>query len=75
MWGPSAVIAAMPLLIFVHTISLHLPALKPVALLLATETGLPESSRRKTSKWIGRRPSLAGANPRNDRAFQSMNVA
>jgi predicted PurR-regulated permease PerM len=62
MWGPAAAIAAIPLLIFVHTISLHVPALRPVALLLATETGLPESPRRRKPRawrWTGRRPSLA----------------
>jgi predicted PurR-regulated permease PerM len=61
MWGPAAAVAAIPLLIFVHTISLHVPALKPVALLLATETGLPESPRRRKLRlrWPGHRPSLA----------------
>jgi predicted PurR-regulated permease PerM len=46
MWGAPAAIAAVPLLIFVHTVSLHVPTLRPVALLLATESGKPESSRR-----------------------------
>ena len=67
MWGPAAAIAAVPLLIFVHTISLHAPALKPVALLLATESGLPESPRRhhrrrffsRAFSRAPRRPSLA----------------
>jgi predicted PurR-regulated permease PerM len=63
MWGPGAAIAAVPLLIFVHTISLHVPALKPVALLLATETGLPESPRRRPRKWTARPPALPVSQP------------
>jgi predicted PurR-regulated permease PerM len=64
MWGPAAAIAAVPLLIFVHTISLHVPSLRPVALLLATETGLPESPRRrKARRAYLRRPSLAETEP------------
>jgi predicted PurR-regulated permease PerM len=47
MWGAPAAIAAVPLLIFVHTVSLHVPVLRPVALLLATETGKPETARRR----------------------------
>jgi predicted PurR-regulated permease PerM len=60
MWGPAAAVASIPALIFVHTVALHVPGLRPVALLLATETGLPESPRRSRSRrWIGRRPTLA----------------
>jgi predicted PurR-regulated permease PerM len=44
MWGAPAAITAVPILIIFHTISLHVPALRPVALLLATETGRPEST-------------------------------
>ena len=58
MWGAPAAIAAVPLLIFVHTVSLHVPALRPVALLLATETGKPESSRRRPRLWYRRTPAL-----------------
>jgi predicted PurR-regulated permease PerM len=50
MWGAPAAIAAVPLLIFVHTISLHVPMLRPVALLLATETGKAETSRHRPTR-------------------------
>ena len=38
MWGPAAAITAVPMLIIFHTISLHVPSLRPVALLLARDT-------------------------------------
>jgi predicted PurR-regulated permease PerM len=37
MWGAPAAITAVPILIFVHTVMMHQPHLKPFALLLATE--------------------------------------
>jgi predicted PurR-regulated permease PerM len=37
MWGAPAAITAVPILIFVHTVMLHQPHLKPFAMLLATE--------------------------------------
>src|SRR5262249_51399398 len=38
MWGAAAAITAVPTLIIFHTISLHVPSLRPVALLLARDT-------------------------------------
>ena len=38
MWGPAAAVTAVPTLIIFHTISLHVPSLRPVALLLARDT-------------------------------------
>ncbi|HTQ13793.1 MAG TPA: AI-2E family transporter [Rhizomicrobium sp.] len=37
MWGAPAAITAVPILIFVHTVMMHQPHLKPFAMLLATE--------------------------------------
>ncbi len=45
MWGPAAAITAVPLLIFFHTIAMHVPSLRPVGLLLATVSG-PAARRR-----------------------------
>ena len=39
MWGPAASITAVPLLISVHTVALHVPSLRGLAMLLATEDG------------------------------------
>jgi predicted PurR-regulated permease PerM len=39
MWGPAASITAVPLLISVHTIALHVPNLRALAMLLATDDG------------------------------------
>jgi predicted PurR-regulated permease PerM len=39
MWGPAASITAVPLLISVHTIALHVPSLRGLAMLLATDDG------------------------------------
>ncbi|HEY2069758.1 MAG TPA: AI-2E family transporter [Rhizomicrobium sp.] len=38
MWGAPAAITAVPILIFIHTVLLHQPHLKPFAMLLATES-------------------------------------
>jgi predicted PurR-regulated permease PerM len=37
MWGAYAAITAVPILILIHTISVHVPSMKPFAMLLATE--------------------------------------
>ncbi len=37
MWGPAASITAVPMLILLHTVSQHVPSLRPIAVLLATE--------------------------------------
>jgi predicted PurR-regulated permease PerM len=39
MWGAAAAITAVPALILVHTIAMHVPALRPIGFLLATENG------------------------------------
>jgi predicted PurR-regulated permease PerM len=39
MWGPAAAITAVPILISFHTVALHVPTLRPVAVLLASEGG------------------------------------
>ncbi len=37
MWGPFAAITGVPILILIHTVSMHVPSMKPFAILLATE--------------------------------------
>lgn len=37
MWGPFAAITAVPILILIHTVSMHVPSMRPFAMLLATE--------------------------------------
>jgi predicted PurR-regulated permease PerM len=37
MWGPAASITAVPMLILLHTVAQHVPSLRPIAVLLATE--------------------------------------
>ena len=44
MWGPAAAITAVPGLIFFHTVALHVPSLRPVGILLATE-GIPSAKQ------------------------------
>jgi predicted PurR-regulated permease PerM len=39
MWGPLAAITAVPILISFHTVAVHIPALRPVGLLMASEEG------------------------------------
>jgi predicted PurR-regulated permease PerM len=39
MWGAYAAITAVPILILIHTVSVHVPSMKPFAMLLATEHG------------------------------------
>jgi predicted PurR-regulated permease PerM len=51
MWGPVAAITAVPGLIFFHTVALHVPALRPVGILLASE-GNPLASRRLAAVFI-----------------------
>lgn len=45
MWGPLAAVIAVPALILLHTVLLHVPSTRPFAMLLATENG---DSRRRT---------------------------
>lgn len=39
MWGPPSAIVAIPALILIHTIMLHVPSLRPYAMMLATVDG------------------------------------
>ncbi|HWA31446.1 MAG TPA: AI-2E family transporter [Rhizomicrobium sp.] len=39
MWGAYAAITAVPALILLHTVAMHVPAMRPFAMLLATEKG------------------------------------
>jgi predicted PurR-regulated permease PerM len=39
MWGAPAAITAVPILILLHTVMLHVPSMRPMAMLLATEDG------------------------------------
>lgn len=39
MWGPPSAIVAIPTLILIHTIMLHVPSLRPYAMMLATVDG------------------------------------
>ncbi len=39
MWGPIAAITAVPILISFHTVAVHIPALRAVGLLMASEEG------------------------------------
>jgi predicted PurR-regulated permease PerM len=39
MWGAPAAITAVPILILLHTVMLHVPSMRPLAMLLATEDG------------------------------------
>ena len=61
--GDTIMDALAPLLIFVHTISVHVASLKPVALLLASESGMPENPRKRPRlrffHYSGRKHSLA----------------
>ena len=45
MWGAYAAITAVPILILIHTISVHVPSMKPFAMLLATEHGARRRDR------------------------------
>lgn len=67
MWGPAAAITAVPLLIFFHAIAIHVPQLKPVAILLATEDGRgqrharPKKLRNKPDRKLRPRPLPASS--------------
>jgi len=43
MWGAYAAITAIPALILLHTVSMHVPAMRPFGMLLATEHYSPHS--------------------------------
>jgi predicted PurR-regulated permease PerM len=62
MWGAPAAITAVPILIFLHTVLLHQPHLKPFAMLLATEKphrhGLPGGLKAEAAK-PGARPRVS----------------
>ena len=60
MWGAPAAITAVPILIFLHTVLMHQPHLKPFANLLATE----KMHRHESRLSPGMRPVAAAAKPR-----------
>jgi predicted PurR-regulated permease PerM len=46
MWGAYAAITAIPALILLHTVAMHVPSMQPFGMLLATEQGNSASRRR-----------------------------
>lgn len=52
MWGPIAAITAVPILISFHTVAIHVPALRPVGLLMASEESV--MALWKNSRFIRR---------------------
>jgi AI-2 transport protein TqsA len=65
MWGPAASITAVPLLISVHTVALHVPSLRGLAMLLATDDGAAVKRnaglRREPRRLWHRRSRLASS--------------
>jgi predicted PurR-regulated permease PerM len=59
MWGAPAAITAVPILIFVHTVLMHQPHLKPIAMFLATETPHRHANRPLTRETLGLKPKAA----------------
>jgi predicted PurR-regulated permease PerM len=47
MWGVGAAITAVPILILIHAVMVHVPSLRPFAELLATEEGMRGIRRRR----------------------------
>jgi predicted PurR-regulated permease PerM len=47
MWGPAAAITAVPLLIFFHTVAMHMPEMRPIAFLLASENGDAHRAKKR----------------------------
>lgn len=45
MWGAYAAITAIPALILLHTVAMHVPSMRAFAMLLATEQGVPGTRR------------------------------
>jgi predicted PurR-regulated permease PerM len=62
MWGPAAAITAVPILISFHTAALHVPILRPVGLLLASEGGA--LTIRRKSAFTGAPRTLWQRRPR-----------
>src|SRR5258706_14442704 len=58
--GPAAAITAVPGLIFFHTIALHVPGLRPVGILLASE-GVPTVRRGLAAGFL---PSRFSPSPK-----------
>ena len=54
MWGPIAAITAVPILISFHTVATHVPVLRPVALLMASEDGAILLRRKAQLRRISR---------------------
>ena len=47
MWGAYAAITAIPALILLHTVAMHVPSMRPFGMLLATEQGGSATRRRR----------------------------
>jgi predicted PurR-regulated permease PerM len=47
MWGAYAAITAIPALILLHTVAMHVPSMRPFGMLLATEQGGLGGARRR----------------------------
>lgn len=70
MWGAAAAITAVPILISFHTVAQHMPGLRAVAFLLASENGALAKRRSRNSpthaphKLLRTRPRPASGSPR-----------
>lgn len=67
MWGAAAAITTVPLLILFHTVAQHVPGLRAVAFLLATENDVLLKERHRLVKygprrlWRTRPPQVSGS--------------
>jgi predicted PurR-regulated permease PerM len=57
MWGAAAAITTVPLLILFHTVAQHMPGLRAVAFLLATENNVLVKERHRAVKHVPRKQS------------------
>jgi len=57
MWGVAAAITAVPMLILFHTVAQHMPSLRAVAFLLATENNVLAKERHRVVKHAPRKQS------------------
>jgi predicted PurR-regulated permease PerM len=63
MWGVGAAITAVPMLILFHTIAQHVPSLRPLARLLATEDRTLHARNGRASGIFGRLVGLRNEKP------------
>ena len=69
MWGVAAAITAVPMLILFHTVAQHMPSLRAVAFLLATENNVLAKERHRVVKHVPHKqwrtqPRQASSSPR-----------